>query len=645
MNIGFLTPLAFVGALLAIPIILLYMLRLRRREVVISSTFLWQQVLQDKEANTPWQRLKRNLLLFLQLLILALLVFALARPFSIVPAVSSGRTVLLLDASASMNATDVNGVSRFEEAQRLANNVVDTLSSGNAMTVIRVAEVAEILANDTRDRTRLRDAINNTESGLSESDWDAALNLAVAGQIASDDFTIVIISDGGLGQTVGLPGIEGEIRYIPVGTSSENVAISALATRALAGQAPQLFGEITNYGDVEAQVVFSLRVDGEIITSENYTIPANSSLPVVSSSALQEGFSTLEATLINSVNSQSEDYLLTDNSAFAVSGQLSERRVLVMTQGNLYLEQVLNSLPGLQAVRGNTEIGLPAQQYDLYIFDGWLPQTLPNADMLIINPPRNTPLFVLGDYSADTSNVFVDSSDSRVAFVDFSEVSILRFRQTFNVDWADTLISAGGGALLLAGEADGRQVALMPFDLRETDLPLNIAFPILMSDLTEWFTPTDALTTNSTVRIGDTVAIRPPVDADQVSVTLPDGDVRELAVDRETLIFAETQQSGVYMLEAFNGSRVLQRQPIVVNLFSQLESEIAPIPQGSLRVGDAVVTPAEEESLGQRDLWQLVALVALVMLLIEWYAYHRRLRVPTVMRPFRMPFQRRQVRA
>src|SRR3982750_567333 len=102
-----LTPIALVGALLAIPIVLLYMLRLRRREVVVSSTFLWQQIVRDNEANTPWQRLRRNLLLFLQLIILALLVLALARPFITVPAVTTGQIELLLDASASMKASDM----------------------------------------------------------------------------------------------------------------------------------------------------------------------------------------------------------------------------------------------------------------------------------------------------------------------------------------------------------------------------------------------------------------------------------------------------------------------------------------------------------------------------------------------------------
>ena len=137
---SFLTPLALLGALLAIPIILLYMLRLRRREVVVSSTFLWQQIVRDSEANTPWQRLRRNLLLLLQLIILAFIILALARPFIIVPAVSTGQIELLLDASASMNATDMTGgETRFEEAKKQALSIIDTLSANDTMTIIRVA--------------------------------------------------------------------------------------------------------------------------------------------------------------------------------------------------------------------------------------------------------------------------------------------------------------------------------------------------------------------------------------------------------------------------------------------------------------------------------------------------------------------------
>src|SRR5579859_689190 len=99
---SFLTPLALALGALAVPIVLLYMLRLRRQPVTVSSTLLWQRLVRDQEANAPWQRLRRNWLLILQLIILAALIIALARPFTTVATISSGRIALLLDGSANM---------------------------------------------------------------------------------------------------------------------------------------------------------------------------------------------------------------------------------------------------------------------------------------------------------------------------------------------------------------------------------------------------------------------------------------------------------------------------------------------------------------------------------------------------------------
>ncbi|MEM9775859.1 MAG: BatA domain-containing protein, partial [Chloroflexota bacterium] len=99
---AFLTPFLLLLGLLAIPIIIMYMLRLRRQEVVVSSTMLWQKLTRDREANALWQKLRRNLLMFLQLLILGLLVFALARPYLRIPSVVNRSVVVLLDGSPSM---------------------------------------------------------------------------------------------------------------------------------------------------------------------------------------------------------------------------------------------------------------------------------------------------------------------------------------------------------------------------------------------------------------------------------------------------------------------------------------------------------------------------------------------------------------
>ena len=158
-----LTPLALAGGLLALPILLLYMLRLRREEREVSSIMLWQQLLQDTEANTPWQRLRRNLLLLLQLLILAALVLALARPFITVPAPGSGQIVLLLDASASMNAGDVPEGTRFRAAQAEARTVVSALGAGDRLTLIRVAQQPQLLASASEERLALQAAIDSAQ--------------------------------------------------------------------------------------------------------------------------------------------------------------------------------------------------------------------------------------------------------------------------------------------------------------------------------------------------------------------------------------------------------------------------------------------------------------------------------------------------
>lgn len=626
----FLTPLALLGGLLAIPIILLYMLRLRRREVMISSTFLWQQIVRDNEANTPWQRLRRNLLLLLQLLILAALVIALARPFITVPAVGAGQTVLLLDASASMNATDVEGGTRFEAAKSEALNVVNTLGAGSAMTVIRVADVPEVIAPATSDRIVLAAAINSAQPSQASADWPGALTLAIGGASDVEDFSVVIISDGGLGDPALLPEVPGDVSYIPVGQSGENVAITALATRARAGQRPQLFTQITNYGTQDAEIVFSLTIDGELFTSNFYNVPAQDSISLVSQQ-LPAGFGVIEASLTVPTTSNVPDYLPDDNRAWAVASDVTERRVLLMSPGNLYIEQVLRSLPGTEGFRGSMERGIPQQPFDLYILDRWLPATLPPGDLLIINPPRSTNLFTVGPEITPVPNTQVARSDPRAQFLDFANVSILNFNQITNADWATPLVSNGGWPLVLAGEVDGRQVAIISFDIHRSDLPLQIAWPVLMANLMDWFSPQNIIAAADGLNVGDSLLIRPPLDALSLSVTLPDGTRRDLPLERQTVVFGETSQTGVYLLEVVENGAATRSQPFTVNLFDPLESRISPQP--ALQIGQTTITPGEQEEIGQWEFWPLVALIALIILLIEWYVYQQRQRVPRSIRP------------
>src|SRR5277367_1285545 len=123
----FLSPLAAViAAAIALPLLLiLYFLKLRRREMPVSSTFLWKKAVQDLQVNAPFQKLRRNLLFFLQLLLLLLLALALSRPVTNYTPGAGKLSVILIDRSASMNALDQpGGKSRLDEAKRRAKDFV-----------------------------------------------------------------------------------------------------------------------------------------------------------------------------------------------------------------------------------------------------------------------------------------------------------------------------------------------------------------------------------------------------------------------------------------------------------------------------------------------------------------------------------------
>ncbi len=146
-------------SLLVLPILIMYMLKLRRREVSVSSTLLWERLLRDRQANTPWQRLRRNLLLFLQLLILAGLILGLSRPAIMTPSVARGSLIVLLDASASMNASDVKP-SRFEAARSVAHSLIDGLEGNARMTLLLVTDQPQVLASAESDRGALHRALD-----------------------------------------------------------------------------------------------------------------------------------------------------------------------------------------------------------------------------------------------------------------------------------------------------------------------------------------------------------------------------------------------------------------------------------------------------------------------------------------------------
>ncbi len=223
-----LNPIAFAFAALAVPIILLYLLRLQRREQSVSSTMLWRQVTLDREANTLWQRLRKHLLLFLQLLTLAFFVFALIRPYVNVPTAVSGKIVVLLDASASMRATDV-APSRFDAAKAEVRALISQIGTNDQMILIQVDGAPRALTALTNDTAQLRQALDDAQPALTHANWSAAISLAAATTANTADASTIVVSDGAGANDLKL--IQGKARHIAIGQNGDNIAITAMSLR------------------------------------------------------------------------------------------------------------------------------------------------------------------------------------------------------------------------------------------------------------------------------------------------------------------------------------------------------------------------------------------------------------------------------
>ena len=623
---SFLAPgVLLLSFLLGGAIILLYMLKLRRRDVLVSSTFLWQRLLRDREANAPWQRLRRNLLLLLQLLIVALLTFALARPFVPVPAVVSGSVVLLLDASASMQATDVLPT-RFEAARRAALEIVDGLGAGDVATIIAVGPQPELLASASGDRATLRQALEAAKPSIGRADWEAAFALASASLAGMANPRAVIISDGAFATT--LPSLPGEVRFVEIGGDGGNLAITALATRE-GPVGPQAFLQLVNYGEDDVPALVELIADGVLFDARRVVLPAGKGVGLTFTD-LPYDLQVLQAQVRPEEEEGAQEAhinaLSLDDAAWATHQLSSSGKVLLISAGNLFLERALGALPGIELVRLDPGQPLPTEPPLLTVFDGPVTTTLPVGNLWLIGPDRLDPPWgdgVRRGVFTDTTITTVLDDDPLLRYVNLDEVHVLYAQALEPPPDARVLVAAAGGPLLFVAERPEGRLAVLTFDLRASDLPLQIAFPILTVNLMDWLLPHRGQDLPRSVSPGDPVPIRPAPNATRIVVYTPDGSAYPLPIEGRLPVFPWTDHLGVYWIkqQQESGEEAAPPMTFVVNLFDAQESDIRP--RDVIRVGQEVVSAEARTEEGRREFWPWVALVALGVLGIEWWAYQR----------------------
>ena len=658
---NFLAPGAFFLGLLLPVIVALYLLKLKRTEREVPSTYLWRKMVRDVEANAPWQRLRPNLLMILQLLFLVALILALARPFSWTEGASGQAAILILDTSASMAAADVPP-SRLESAKTRARQLVDDLPDTARVTVIEAGPEARVLLASSLDRREAHLALQTIQPGTGGSDMATALELASAIAARQPGAEIIVLSDG----RVTLPrnlAVKASLRFIPFGLSDDNQAVSLLTLEAAPGGASlTAFAQVSNYAAKPASRRLNLFADGQLVDSFDLNdIPAGGQKNAIAEGVPPET-RVVEARLLP------QDALALDDSAAAVRPDTRPVPVTLVTQGNLFIQTALSLLPGvvlteqdlgspLAAATGAPTptaapspspvpaAGAPSGPPALTVYDNTVPDALPaTGSLLFIAPPRSSPYFTTTGTVAEPAPRTIDASDPLAANLALDQVSIMDAVRIPLPDWATPVVSGelkdGNTPLIFRGEVDGRRVAVIAFDLRHSDLPLQVAFPLLWSNLVDWLAPGARSPIPAQVAPGDSLAFDAPDGAASATVTLPDGSAVPLAAQNGRFLFTGASQLGVYRISFPPTGQAARREAsFAVNLFSPQESSLKPA--SALPNLAAQPEQAAGAQRAQREWWRPLAFLALGLLAGEWLVYQRaalaRLRdlLPRKLRPAR----------
>ncbi len=598
-------PLALGFAVIIPLIILLYLLKPRRQEMMVPSTYLWEQVQKDIEASKPWQRLKKNLLLLLQLLAAALLVMALTRPYLPVAQDSARHLVVVLDCSASMAASDISQ-SRFDEARRVAGKMADQLGPGDCMTLIAMEEKPGILVSASRDRKEIKRLLGELRLNSGSADLEPVLAIVSAMLKNDNNISLLILTDGGVKPLDNQIKLSCPVKVELIGRSSDNLAITTLATRR---QGPQVItlARVQNFSNREIQSDIELRAQEMLIDVRTLVMKPGEIRDIIWDE-LPPGVELVEARLLL------QDIYSPDNQAWAVVQVAGKNRALLVTPGNIFMEKALNLNDALDLYRTSPENYLHQNEYyDLYIFDGWLPQQLPQASIIVLNPPASNPFFTINGNKKNIASITASADEPLLRYVD---VNGWQMASASNVNLPagfKSLLQYEQKPLLAAGDYQGQRVALFSFDLHNSNIPLQTGFPILINNLAAWMLPERQ--DNAGAISGDEYRFAPLANSTEIIVLNPDGKEESFKTPFPPAF--STIKPGPYRFTQVSDDREHSFY-VVKNSGNLLESNLKP-----QNLSWILTKQKPVKSISNREFWPFLAVICLFLLLLEWEVYRR----------------------
>ena len=494
MTLG--TPLALLLALIAIPIVIFYILKVRLRRVPVSTNLFWSQIFEEKPPKSLWQNLRYWLSLLAQLLILALLVLAIADPILSWQTKGARRVVLIMDVSASMQAFD-KATTRFDSAKQAAQRVLDGVREQDQVAILTAGTQPEVVLGMGNHVPSLRRAINDLQPVDTPANLGSAVELA--DQLLGDapNGQVIVFTDQATPKNTkpdNEPKKATAVEYRAFGSNASNVGITQFQTRRSMVDAVgyELLVEVRNASDQPIQCRLEIELDERPVDIFPLKLQPNETWSRTLEKTSLEG-GALKASLSKFENDQGEDRsknnrLDVDDIAWAILPDRVIQPVLIVSPGNLFLQKVFEANP-LVRVTVQKEIPTAWPENTVVVLHKLIPDPLPSNPLFIIDPETNSSLFRV-DGLIDSPLVTEQDKDSplmthvRLDNVMFPDTKKL----TFLTQTAKPIASCVGGESLFATLSHGdKKAVVLGVNLEQSDLAFRTVFPILASNAIAWF--------------------------------------------------------------------------------------------------------------------------------------------------------------
>ena len=605
-----------------IPLIILYFLKLRRPKMEVPSLALWQSVVNDQRVNSPFQKFRRNLLLWLQILLLCLLVLALMQPFLHADAEIAEYKPLLIDCSASMASTDeATGKTRLELVKEKVREQIDNLTGDQRIALFSFSNTGRRLTEFSNDRRALTKALDSLQPTDLPGQLDDVLRMAAAYTRTFPIKTVTIMTDGNLPDAVDFE-LPFSLDVQKIDPGGPNIGITEMSARRSGPEEWEVFvrvsassidlrgAELQLFEDGEQQASHQVEVSNE--ESDRLVFPVSTSQSKL-----------LEARLIP----VGYDSLSIDNSVWLtlpaarplkvwVSPKLASWRHAVRVQPNLDLEE--------PAEDGSTEPR--GADYDLMIIDedGAGNAEAPVRMFVGVVPPDLQELIKVDEdvsYVVDWNRTAPMLRHVQLADVQIGEqpkLAVGAATKDLEERGYEVLIDGNAGPLMLQ-RREGLSVSYyFLFHTDRSTLPYRVGFPILAANAIESALKQAALSDVAAAPTGVLPVVS--VDASRTyTIKSPDGETSSVE-SGESGILEGSSAGRVGRYDVLDGTTLVTS--IGTGLLNGTESSLKPADE--FRFSELTVATEDAKQVdSDRPFWWILALIAFGVLMFEWWYFQR----------------------